>query len=165
MQCVSGTCTPTACACTNPDTCYSNTDCCEDLECVNGNCQAPCVPPGPGECSADNACCPGKICGPGGDCFDCPDGVGCSQCNKGEPGFGLGVCADVESTPGMATCGKVTCSAVCNAVCGTDREYNPSSCSNANGGGCQGVFSQFPDFPDFMGGPCCKCKTGECGNP
>ena len=167
MQCVSGACVAKECECTNPETCTGDADCCSDYECVNGNCVVPCVPPADGECSKDNGCCAGKICDVNGNCVDCPDGTGCAQCN----GNGLGVCADTTDSPGQATCGEVTCNAVCNAVCGgvgavgDDGRYTPSQCSNAAGGNCQDTFSELAPFPDFNGGPCCKCKTGVCGNP
>ena len=167
-----------------PGTCSDDKPCCDGKVCEHGDCVTPCLAPAPGQCSDKYPCCDGKICDGHGNCVEpcsesnpcdageicdkhglcvpCPDGIGCAVCNAN----GLGVCVDVEERPGQSTCG-VTCNAVCNAVCGTTGEdnYQESDCSNAAGGNCKGVFSVFDDTVDFMGGPCCKCKTGVCGNP
>ena len=130
------------------------------VQCIDGTCTQKDCPPPPcvpeGRSCATAPCCTGFLCNNDKICADCV-GIGCSAC----PSNVLGVCADLATKPGQATCG-VTCSAVCNAFCGTSGlTYDQKDCNNAGGGNCQGAVSEFGDVP-FDGGPCCKCRDSAC---
>ncbi|MCK4660367.1 MAG: hypothetical protein KAV82_12665 [Phycisphaerae bacterium] len=85
--------------------CVENADCCTDLECVDGVCEAPeqCAAEGE-DCDADADCCAGLICGEQGECVpttecetddDCDDNLFCN---------GAETCVDGQCQAGAAPC-------------------------------------------------------------
>jgi hypothetical protein len=144
-------------------------DCCFGLTCdTSGKCVKDCTNVKCGR-TGDKPCCPGSVC-VNHHCTECPEDIGCSECPNGKGNSPLGsvvsmtkVCADVSDRVGQATCGDVTCNAICSLACGgppkDGMKYAASNCNNARGGNCQGVQSTFTPFPDFKGGPCCGCNS------
>jgi hypothetical protein len=109
---------------------------CNDKCDANGVCKGgACCAAEKESCSSANGCCNGLVCSTAGKCvpFACPSGADCGQC----PADGLKLCIDAERD-GQATCGDVTCDALCTATCGKPKAggYSSNSCNNAGGGAC-----------------------------